>query len=105
MVDSIRLRAERRGPAESHEAARTSRIPTRACRDAIEHHPWDQSIEVHPPGCTRRTLPVRSVRMPKQRVKTASELLGVPDAPRTGRDRLVAAAVELLCRREFGAIG
>ena len=39
------------------------------------------------------------------RAKSASELLGVPDAPRTGRDRLVAAAVELLCRREFGAIG
>ena len=39
------------------------------------------------------------------RAKSASELLGVPDAPRTGRERLVTAAVELLCRREFGAIG
>ena len=39
------------------------------------------------------------------RAKSASEILGMPDAPRTGRERLVAAAVELLCRREFGAIG
>jgi AcrR family transcriptional regulator len=43
--------------------------------------------------------------MDNTRMKTASELFGLPETPRTGRDRLVAAAVELLCRREFGAIG
>ena len=43
--------------------------------------------------------------MGNTRMKTASELFGIPETPRTGRDRLVAAAVELLCRREFGAIG
>src|SRR6476659_9644326 len=37
--------------------------------------------------------------------KSASELLGVPDAPRTGRERLVAAAVELFYRNGFGAVG
>jgi AcrR family transcriptional regulator len=37
--------------------------------------------------------------------KSAIELLGVPDAPRTGRERLVAAAVELFYRRGFGAVG
>ncbi len=43
--------------------------------------------------------------MTNARTKSALELFGVPDAPRTGRQRLVAAAIELLCRREFGGIG
>jgi AcrR family transcriptional regulator len=34
-----------------------------------------------------------------------TELLGVPDPPRTGRERLVAAAVELFYRHGFGAVG
>src|SRR5581483_3265779 len=37
--------------------------------------------------------------------KSALELLGLPPAPRTGRDRLVAAAVELFYRHGFGAVG
>jgi AcrR family transcriptional regulator len=39
------------------------------------------------------------------RAKSASELLGVPEVARTGRERLVAAAVELFYRRGFGAVG
>jgi AcrR family transcriptional regulator len=37
--------------------------------------------------------------------KSVTELLGLPDAPRTGRERLVAAAVELFYRNGFGAVG
>jgi len=37
--------------------------------------------------------------------KSVTELLGVPDAPKTGRERLVAAAVELFYRHGFGAVG
>src|SRR4051812_50138339 len=37
--------------------------------------------------------------------KLASELLGAPDPPRTGRERLVAAAVDLFYRNGFGAVG
>ena len=37
--------------------------------------------------------------------KTALELLGQPEPPRTGRERLVAAAVELFYRQGFGAVG
>jgi len=37
--------------------------------------------------------------------KSALELLGLPPAPRTGRDRLVAAAVELFYRHGYGAVG
>jgi len=37
--------------------------------------------------------------------KTAAELLGLPDTPKTGRGRLVAAAVELFYRRGFNAVG
>jgi AcrR family transcriptional regulator len=37
--------------------------------------------------------------------KSALELLGQPEKPRTGRDRLVAAAVELFYRHGFGAVG
>src|SRR3954449_3560081 len=37
--------------------------------------------------------------------KSVSELLGLPDPPKTGRERLVAAAIELFYRNGFGAIG
>ena len=37
--------------------------------------------------------------------KSALELLGQSDEPRTGRDRLVAAAVELFYRHGYGAVG
>src|SRR3954467_2648171 len=37
--------------------------------------------------------------------KSAAELLGLPDQPRTGRERLVAAAIELFYRHGFGAVG
>jgi AcrR family transcriptional regulator len=43
--------------------------------------------------------------MPDARPKTALELLGLPPAPRTGRERLVAAAIELYYRNGFGAVG
>ena len=39
------------------------------------------------------------------RKKSVTELLGLPDPPRTGRERLVAAAVELFYRKGFGAVG
>src|SRR5438477_1996315 len=39
------------------------------------------------------------------RTKSVTELLGIPDPPKTGRERLVAAAVELFYRRGFGAVG
>src|SRR5688572_22052621 len=51
---------------------------------------------VHP--CQRR-FPMTA--MP---TKSVSQLLGVPPAPKTGRDRLVMAAVELFYRRGFGAV-
>ena len=37
--------------------------------------------------------------------KSVSELLGLPDPPKSGRERLVAAAVELFYRHGFGAVG
>src|SRR6185437_5039956 len=43
--------------------------------------------------------------MSTMQLKSATELLGLPDAPKTGRERLVAAAVELFYRNGFGAIG
>src|SRR5437588_9744683 len=43
--------------------------------------------------------------MPSTQAKSVSELLGLPDPPRTGRERLVAAAIELFYRRGFGAVG
>ena len=42
---------------------------------------------------------------PKTPPKTVVELLGLPDPPKTGRERLVAAAVELFYRRGFTAVG
>jgi len=43
--------------------------------------------------------------MPALRAKSAAELLGVPQTPRTGRDRLIAAAIELFYYQGFGAVG
>src|ERR1700760_455181 len=43
--------------------------------------------------------------MPALQTKTVFELLGLPDEPRTGRERLLAAAVELFYRNGFGAVG
>jgi len=43
--------------------------------------------------------------MPSVRTKSVSELFGLPDPPKKGRERLVAAAVELFYRRGFGAVG
>lgn len=43
--------------------------------------------------------------MPSDSKKSVSELLGVPDPPKTGRERLVAAAIELFYRHGFGAVG
>src|SRR3954470_23387488 len=37
--------------------------------------------------------------------KSALELLGQTPVPRTGRERLIAAAVELFYRHGFGAVG
>ena len=43
--------------------------------------------------------------MPNVRAKSVTELFGLPDAPKTGRERLLAAAIELFYRRGFGAVG
>ncbi len=43
--------------------------------------------------------------MPIAKLKTAAELLGLPEPPKTGRERLVAAAVDLFYRNGFGAVG
>ncbi len=43
--------------------------------------------------------------MPTVRTKSVSELFGLPDVPKTGRERLVAAAIELFYRHGFGAVG
>jgi len=43
--------------------------------------------------------------MPTDRPKTATELFGLPSPPKTGRERLVAAAIDLFYRNGFAAIG
>jgi AcrR family transcriptional regulator len=43
--------------------------------------------------------------MTATRTRSVSELLGLPDPPKTGRERLVAAAIELFYRHGFGAVG
>jgi AcrR family transcriptional regulator len=43
--------------------------------------------------------------MPQVRTKSVTELFGLPDAPKTGRERLVAAAIELFYQRGYGATG
>src|ERR1700750_3445666 len=37
--------------------------------------------------------------------RSVSELLGLPDPPKTGRERLIAASIELFYRHGFGAVG
>jgi AcrR family transcriptional regulator len=41
----------------------------------------------------------------RTRLKTIAELLGSPEPPKNGRERLVATAVDLFYRNGFGAIG
>lgn len=43
--------------------------------------------------------------MSQATAKSVSELFGLAPAPKTGRERLVAAAVELFYRNGFGAVG
>jgi AcrR family transcriptional regulator len=43
--------------------------------------------------------------MTTARVKSVAELLGVPEVPKAGRERLIAAAVELFYRHGFAAVG
>src|SRR5215208_6718197 len=57
---------------------------------------------------TPATDPVRLFReacVANQRTKPVAELLGVMNVPKSGRQRLVAVAVELFYRYGFGAIG
>ena len=37
--------------------------------------------------------------------KSVAELFGLPEAPKTGRERLVASAIDLFYRHGFGAVG
>jgi AcrR family transcriptional regulator len=43
--------------------------------------------------------------MTPARTKSVSELFGLPPAAKTGRERLLAAAIELFYERGFGAVG
>ncbi len=43
--------------------------------------------------------------MPAASSKTVTELLGLPDPPKNGRERLVAAAIGLFYRQGFSAVG
>jgi AcrR family transcriptional regulator len=43
--------------------------------------------------------------MPAASTKTVTELLGLPDPPKNGRERLVAAAIGLFYRQGFSAVG
>src|SRR5882672_6176907 len=43
--------------------------------------------------------------MPQISLKSASQLFGLPDPPRTGRERLLATAIDLFYRNGFGAVG
>jgi AcrR family transcriptional regulator len=43
--------------------------------------------------------------MPSARPKPVAELFGLPSAPRAGRERLIAAGIELFYRHGFGAVG
>src|SRR5438034_1406929 len=43
--------------------------------------------------------------MPAARLKSASEIFGLPDPPKNGRERLVATAIDLFYRNGFGAVG
>jgi AcrR family transcriptional regulator len=43
--------------------------------------------------------------MPQSALKSAAEIFGLPAPPKTGRDRLLATAVDLFYRNGFGAVG
>ena len=43
--------------------------------------------------------------MPPARTKTVQQLFGLPDAPKTGPERILAAAIELYYQHGFGAVG
>lgn len=43
--------------------------------------------------------------MPMTAAKSATELFGLPPAPKTGRERLVATAIDLFYRQGFNAVG
>jgi len=43
--------------------------------------------------------------MANAKFKSASELFGLPEPAKTGRERLVATAVDLFYRQGFGAVG
>src|SRR5256714_9761002 len=43
--------------------------------------------------------------MPQAPLKSAAEIFGLPAPPKTGRDRLLATAVDLFYRNGFGAVG
>src|SRR3954470_10280893 len=61
-------------------------------------------LRVHPGVLQVHPLHAR-LPMTATTPKSALELLGLPDEPRTGRDRLVAVAVELFYRNGYGAVG
>ncbi len=42
---------------------------------------------------------------PKPARKSVTEILGLPDPPKTGRERLVAVAIDLFYRNGFNAVG
>jgi AcrR family transcriptional regulator len=61
---------------------------------------------MHTPGVLGvHSRPEGGSRVLTARPKSVTELLGVPPAPKTGRERLVAVAVELFYRNGFGAVG
>src|SRR3954469_6267158 len=43
--------------------------------------------------------------MLQTQTKSASELFGLPDPPKNGRERLLAIAIDLFYRNGFGAVG
>lgn len=62
-------------------------------------------LVVHPAHYVWYTPRLREFSMPTPSQKSVVELFGLPDAPKTGRERLVAVAVELFYRNGFGAVG
>src|SRR5262249_16429387 len=66
---------------------------------------WRQWTRGTLPGALLVHSPSARTLMPETRKKSVTELLGLPDPPRTGRERLVAAAIELFYRHGFGAVG
>src|SRR5687768_13502990 len=61
-------------------------------------------LVVHSP-VTRSAPPKGQPMTGPREPKSALELLGRPPAPTTGRDRLIAAGLELFCRQGFQAVG